>query len=84
MFEDTPKFKDYEVLGELGKGAQGRVFKVKWQNRKQEVFGALKFLNSQEFRTVLKEVSNWARVSQHPNILTFITADEDEAYVKRA
>ena len=77
MFDDTPKFKNYQVIGKLGEGAQGKVYKVKWQNRKRDVFGALKFLNSSEVRKILKEVSTWARVSQHPNILTFITADED-------
>ena len=77
MFDDTPKFKNYQVISNLGEGAQGKVYKVKWQSRKSEVFGALKFLNSYEVRAILKEVSNWARVSQHTNILTFITADED-------
>ena len=78
MFDEDTGFSNYEIIGELGEGAQGKVYKVRWQNRKGEVVGALKFLNSSEFRVILREVSNWARVSQHPNILTFITADEDK------
>lgn len=77
MANDFNKIGNYQIICELGKGAQGKAYKVKWNSRKGEVFGALKLLHNADVKSILKEVSVWANVSQHPNILTFITADED-------
>src|ERR1044072_5248910 len=66
----------YTIRGELGSGQFGTVYLVEWQSSKGQREGALKILKDPTFKSILEEVSNWARVSHHPNILTFIGATE--------
>lgn len=76
MFTSGDRIGSYEVIEFLGSGAQGEVYKVRWQGRRGEAFGALKMLKDAEVGNILKEVSTWARVAAHPNVLTFIAAEE--------
>lgn len=65
----------YKILSELGEGEFGKVYLVEWSNRKGLNQGALKILKHSRFKSILEEVSNWAKVN-HPNILKFIGATE--------
>lgn len=64
----------YNILAELGDGAFGKVYLVEWDSRKGKMQGALKILKDPKFKDILEEVSTWARVSHHENILPFIGA----------
>lgn len=66
----------YTITGELGRGTFGIVYSVDWSVPKGTRHGALKILKDPKFKDILEEVSTWARVSHHPNILTFIGATE--------
>ncbi len=66
----------YTILRELGSGTFGVVYLVEWLGSKGRRQGALKILKDPKFKEILEEVSTWARVSHHPNILTFIGATE--------
>ncbi len=66
----------YKIAAELGEGTFGKVYLVEWVSRKGKLQGALKTLKDPKFKDILEEVSTWARVSHHPNILTFIGATE--------
>lgn len=68
----------YTITGELGSGTFGIVYLVEWLDRKGTRQGALKILKDPKFKEILEEVSTWARVSHHPNILTFIGATEHD------
>ena len=66
----------YTILSELGSGTFGVVYLVEWPGPKGQRQGALKILKDPKFKDILEEVSTWARVSHHPNILTFFGATE--------
>ncbi|MGA9997484.1 MAG: serine/threonine-protein kinase, partial [Pyrinomonadaceae bacterium] len=66
----------YTIIRELGSGTFGIVYLVEWLGSKGKRQGALKILKDPKFKEILEEVSAWARVSHHPNILTFIGATE--------
>jgi tetratricopeptide (TPR) repeat protein len=67
----------YTITRELGSGTFGTVYLVEWPGKKgNRQQGALKILKDPKFKEILEEVSTWARVSHHPNILTFIGATE--------
>lgn len=66
----------YTIAAELGSGTFGIVYLVEWLSSKGKRQGALKILKDPKFKDILEEVSTWARVSHHPNILTFIGATE--------
>lgn len=67
----------YTITGELGSGAFGIVYLVEWVQKGTRQ-GALKILKDPKFKDILEEVSTWARVSHHANILTFIGATEHD------
>jgi hypothetical protein len=52
------------------------VYLVEWLGSKGNRQGALKILKDPKFKDILDEVSAWARVSHHSNILTFLVATE--------
>jgi len=67
----------YTIRGEIGRGQFGSVYFVEWLGSKGIRRGALKILiKDQTIKSILDEVSTWARVSHHANILTFIGATE--------
>ncbi|HWT02073.1 MAG TPA: tetratricopeptide repeat protein [Pyrinomonadaceae bacterium] len=69
----------YTVLKELGSGTFGVVYLVEWPGKKgSKRQGALKILKDPKFKDILEEVSAWARVSHHSNILSFIGATEHD------
>lgn len=78
MIDDSGKIGKYEVIGELGKGGQGKVYKVKWHSAKGEFIGALKILFTSEINSLLKEIMTWTRVSRHPNVLKLLDATVDK------
>src|SRR5215471_8626215 len=72
----------YTIRGELGRGEFGAVYLVEWRGPKGMRKGALKILiKNQTIKSILDEVSTWARVSHHPNILTFIAATEHDRQI---
>lgn len=72
---------DYRILKELGEGTFGKVYLVEWLSKRGKKLGALKILKNPQLNDILKEVSTWAQVSRHPNVLTFITAMEYDKQV---
>lgn len=68
----------YTIIGDLGSGTFGIVYLVEWLGSKGKRQGALKILKDPKFKDILEEVSAWARVSHHRNILTFLVATEYE------
>jgi serine/threonine protein kinase len=66
----------YTIVRELGSGTFGIVYLIEWPVKQGKRQGALKILKDPKFKDILEEVSTWARVSYHPNILTFIGATE--------
>lgn len=76
------KIGEYTIRGELGRGEFGAVYLVEWRSSQRVRQGALKILvRNQTIKSILDEVSTWARVSHHPNILTFIGATEHNKQV---
>src|SRR5205809_7373451 len=71
----------YRIVRELGRGQFGIVYLVEWLGSKGKRQGALKILKDPKFKDILEEVSAWARVSYHPNILTFIGATEHDKQI---
>jgi tetratricopeptide (TPR) repeat protein len=71
----------YTIIRELGSGTFGIVYLVEWLGSKGKRQGALKILKDPKFKEILEEVSAWARVSHHPNILTFIGATEHDKQI---
>jgi serine/threonine protein kinase len=65
----------------LGGGAFGEVYIVEWNSKKGKKQGALKIINDPKFKEILKEVTTWARVSYHPNILSFFDAVEHDKQI---
>ena len=71
----------YTIFRELGGGAFGEVYLVEWNSKKGKKQGALKIINDPKFKEILKEVTTWARVSYHPNILSFFDAVEHDKQI---
>lgn len=75
-FKTNDKIKNYEVLKPIGEGSYGEVYLVKWTTSEGEKQGALKILEENAKQdSILHEVANWAKLSNHLNIVTFIAPD---------
>ena len=81
LYQIGNTIEPYRILRELGRGAFGEVYLVEWNSKKGKKQGALKILNDPKFKEILKEVSTWARVSYHHNILSFLDAAEHDKQI---
>jgi formylglycine-generating enzyme required for sulfatase activity/predicted Ser/Thr protein kinase len=81
MLKAGDKISSYKIIGEIGEGTFGKVYLAEWQTRRGKKQGALKILKDPKYKDILEEVSNWARVSTHKNVLTFHGAKEYEGQI---
>ena len=61
-------YENYELLNELGNGAQGKVFKVK--NRDNDQYYAMKILINNEENEIIKLVEILSKI-KHENIVRY-------------
>jgi serine/threonine protein kinase len=81
MLKAGDEIISYKIIGEIGEGTFGKVYLAEWQTRRGKKQGALKILKDPKYKDILEEVSNWARVSTHENVLTFHGAKEYEGQI---
>jgi serine/threonine protein kinase len=81
IYQVGDRIGKYTIIRELGSGTFGVVYLVEWSGKQGTRLGALKILRDPKFKDILEEVSSWARVSHHPNILSFIGATEHDKQI---